>query len=159
MSPREPQGQHVAWGGTCACVHFNEKSSPSLRPSEFFTGRTRVGNSFDTRSNKGPEPEGVAIGEHFGHTHAFVGLERTGGVAVYDVGKPTAPEFETYVNPRDFNQPLTVGGAPNPLAGDLGPEGLAFIPFRQSPTFRPLLVVSNEVSGTTTVYELRAFPF
>jgi 2',3'-cyclic-nucleotide 2'-phosphodiesterase / 3'-nucleotidase / 5'-nucleotidase len=48
------------------------------------------------------------------------------------VRDPAEPEFATYVNPRDFNQPLTVDGAPNPAAGDLGPEGLTFIPFWQS---------------------------
>lgn len=135
-------------------------ASPAPPASTPFNSNSEEESSFDTRSdNKGPEPEGVAVGEHFGHTYAFVGLERTGGVAVYDVSKPTDPEFETYVNPRDFNQPLTVAGAPNPLAGDVGPEGLAFIPFWQSPTLRPLLVVANEVSGTTTVYQLRASPF
>jgi hypothetical protein len=135
-------------------------ASPAPPATTPFNSNGEEANSFDTRSdNKGPEPEGVALGEHFGHTYAFVGLERTGGVVVYDVTRPTAPTFETYVNRRDFNQPLTVGDAPNPLAGDLGPEGLVFVPWWQSPTFRPLLVVSNEVSGTTTVYSVRAFPF
>lgn len=58
------------------------------------------------------------------------------------------------MNPRDFNQPVSIGGAPNPAAGDLGPEGLTYVPFWQSPSSRPLLIVSNEVSGTTTIYEL-----
>ena len=39
-------------------------------------------------------------------------------------------------------------------AGDLGPEGLVFIPAAQSPNGRPLLVVGNEVSGTTAVLQL-----
>ena len=38
--------------------------------------------------------------------------------------------------------------------GDLGPEGLTFIPADESPNGRPLLVVANEVSGSTTVYEV-----
>jgi hypothetical protein len=73
----------------------------------------------------------------------------------YDVTDPQEPGFETYVNPRDFNQPVSIAGAPNPAAGDLWPEGLTFIPSLQSPTFWLLLVVPSEVSGTTTVYEVR----
>jgi 2',3'-cyclic-nucleotide 2'-phosphodiesterase / 3'-nucleotidase / 5'-nucleotidase len=130
-------------------------ASPAPPATTPFNSNSEEANSFDTRSdNKGPEPEGVVVGEHFGKAYAFIGLERTGGIVVYDVSDPAEPEFATYVNPRDFNQPLTVDGAPNPAAGDLGPEGLTFIPFWQSPTLRPLLVVANEISGTTTVYEL-----
>lgn len=54
---------------------------------------------------------------------------------------------------------VTVAGAPHPPAGDVASEGITFIPWWQSPTLRVLLVVSNEVTGTTTVYELHAFPF
>jgi hypothetical protein len=130
-------------------------ASPALPVTTPFNSNHEEGNSFDTRSdNKGPEPEGLVLGTHLGRTYAFIGLERVSGIAVYDVTDPTRPVFETYVNNRDFNQPVSQDGAPNPAARDLGPEGLAFIPFWQSPTFGPLLVVSNEVSGTTTVYEL-----
>lgn len=43
---------------------------------------------------------------------------------------------------------------PNPAAGDLGPEGIAFIPADQSPIRKPLLAVGNEVSGTTTLFQI-----
>ena len=41
-----------------------------------------------------------------------------------------------------------------PKAGDLAPEGVKFIAADKSPTGRPMLAVANEVSGTTTVYQV-----
>jgi hypothetical protein len=100
-------------------------------------------NTLDDRSdNKGPEPEGVVLGRIGTKTFAFIGLERVGGVMVYDVTTPTAPTFVTYANPRTGT------------TGDNGPEGLTFIPARQSPNGQPLLVVGNETSGTTAIFRL-----
>jgi hypothetical protein len=99
--------------------------------------------TFDSRSdNKGPEPEGVVLGRLGAKTFAFVGLERVGGVIVYDVTTPAAPSFVTYVNTR--------AGA----GGDLGPEGLTFVRATDSPSKRPLLIVGHEVSGTTAIFEI-----
>jgi hypothetical protein len=39
--------------------------------------------------------------------------------------------------------------------GDLGPEGLTFVSAVQSPTGNALLIVSNEVSSTTTIWEVK----
>lgn len=39
-------------------------------------------------------------------------------------------------------------------AGDVAPEGLAFVAADKSPIRKPLLIVANEVSGTTTVYRI-----
>lgn len=109
-------------------------------------------SSFDNRSDdKGPEPEGVAIGEVNGRTYAFIGLERVGGVVVYDVTEPYRPRFVTYTNNRNF----AVSGSSNLAhAGDLGPEGVAFIAGEDSPTGRPLVAIGNEVSGTTTLFDV-----
>ena len=41
------------------------------------------------------------------------------------------------------------------MCGDLGPEGLTFVPAAQSPTGDALLIVSNEASSTTTVWEVQ----
>ncbi|MFK5952707.1 MAG: choice-of-anchor I family protein [Desulfobacterium sp.] len=107
-------------------------------------------NEFDDRSDdKGPEPEGVTVGVIQGHTYAFIGLERVGGIMVYDISDPKNPQFIEYINNRDVN-----GDPESGTAGDLGPEGLLFIPADQSPTNTPLLMVTNEVSGTTTMYEI-----
>lgn len=95
--------------------------------------------SFDTRSDaKGPEPEGLAIGEVEGKPFLFLGLERTGGVAVYDLSDPFAPQFVQYTTE----------------AADVSPEGLLFVDGGDSPTGQPFLVVTNEVSATTTVWDV-----
>jgi hypothetical protein len=112
--------------------------------------------SADSRSdNKGPEPEGIAVGEHAGRSYAFIGLERQSGIVLYDVTNPQAPVFQQYLNNRNFGVPTRLAdGSTNPAAGDLGPEGIAFIKATDSPNGKPLLVVGNEVSGTTTLYQL-----
>lgn len=100
---------------------------------------TENGASPDNRSdNKGPEPEGVAIGVVNGRTYAFVTLERVGGVMVYDVTDPANASFVSY-------RPAT--------RQDDAPETVLFISAADSPTGRALVVSANEVSGTTTIYE------
>ncbi|HYQ34119.1 MAG TPA: choice-of-anchor I family protein [Lapillicoccus sp.] len=109
-------------------------------------------SAFDNRSDdKGPEPEGVALGKVAGRTYAFVGLERVGGVMVYDVTDPAKPSFVTYTNNRSF---AVNGSSDLAHAGDLGPEGLTFISGDDSPVGSPLVVVGNEVSGTTTLFDV-----
>ena len=103
-------------------------------------------DSFDTRSGaKGAEPEGVVVGEIDDKTYAFIGLERTGGIMVYDISQPAESEFVQYINPIDEE----TGDAL-----DLAPEGLQFISAEDSPNGVPLLTVSNEVSGTVSVYQI-----
>jgi 2',3'-cyclic-nucleotide 2'-phosphodiesterase (5'-nucleotidase family) len=95
--------------------------------------------TFDGRSdNKGPEPEGVVVGVIGNRTYAFIGLERTGDVMVYDVTVPTQPKFVQYINTPE----------------DTGTEGLAFVSAADSPTGKPLLVTANEVSKTVALFEI-----
>jgi hypothetical protein len=86
----------------------------------------------------------------WGRTYAFIGLERIGGVMVYDVTDPFAPSVVQYLNNRDFSaEPGT------PEAGDPGAEGLTVIEASKSPIRGvPLLVIANEVSGTTTLFRI-----
>ncbi|TVQ17989.1 MAG: alkaline phosphatase [Leptolyngbya sp. DLM2.Bin15] len=126
-----------------------EQITAALFPADFNANNSE-NNSFDSRSdNKGPEPEGVVLGEINGRTYAFIGLERIGGVMVYDITDPTAVRFVEYINTRDFS-----GDAATGTAGPLGPEGLVFISAQDSPIGRPLLVVANEVSGSTTIFSI-----
>jgi hypothetical protein len=138
-----------------------EAITANLLPAAFNSNHEEQ-PSVDTRSdNKGPEPEGLALGEYLGRTYAFVGLERIGGIMVYDITDPRGVSFVEYVNNRNFAVPVCEVDAEdecvasNPAAGDLGPEGLHFVPWYLSPTLRPLLIVGNEISGTTTVYQLK----
>jgi hypothetical protein len=88
-------------------------------------------NTFDNRSDdKGPEPEAVTTGTVYGRQYAFIGLERVGGVVVYDLTDPTAPQFVQYLNNRDFS--VTIEDDLR-LAGDLGPEGVILIDAEKSP--------------------------
>ena len=124
-------------------------------------------NNFDNRSdNKGPEPEGISIGMVDDRIWAFIGLERVGGVVSYDVTDPFNPFLVDYTNNRDFSIDfdLDAEGDPDPTpaqlaaVGDLGPEGLLFISTQDSPIDRPLLVVSNEVSGSTSIFAVEKVP-
>jgi DNA-binding beta-propeller fold protein YncE len=97
-------------------------------------------DTFDTRSdNKGAEPEALVLGKAFGRTYAFIGLERTGGILVYDISDPFKPSFVHYVNTSP---------------DDISAEGLLFVDEKDSPNGNPLLIVSHEISSTTTIFEI-----
>ena len=126
-----------------------EQKIKELFPTFFNSNHEEI--ALDNRSdNKGPEPEGVAIGKLGSKTFAFIGLERMGGVMLYDVTSPTQPVFVQYLNPRDFS----ATDLESPAAGDLGAEGLVFVSAKDSPNGKPLLIVGNEVSGTTSVLQI-----
>ena len=113
-------------------------------------------NSFDSRSdNSGPEPEGLVLGQVLNQVFAFIALERVGGIMIYDITNPFAPVFQSYVNVRNFDVPSqNTDGSTNSAVGDLGPEGIVFVSAANSPTNVPLLIVGNEVSGTTRIFEV-----
>jgi hypothetical protein len=62
-------------------------------------------------------------------------------------------------NTRDEDGDCETGpGFTNLAALDNGPEGLAFVPAKQSPNGKPLLIVGNEISGSTTIYQVNVGP-
>lgn len=102
---------------------------------------------FDGRSDdKGAEPEGLAIGTIDSRTYAFIGLERTGGIFVYDITNPDSASYVTYFTTTNYDN--------NDLSGDISPEGLYFISEDDSPTGSPILLASHEISGTLAVIEI-----
>ena len=115
-----------------------------------FNSNNDDNDSFKSRSDdKGSEPEAIEIGAIGDDVYAFIGLERMGGIMVYRITDPTAPEFVDYFLFRDFSVP-----ADDPAAGDLGPEDIIFLDATVSPTGTEMIVVANEVSGTIGVYGL-----
>ncbi|SES94840.1 choice-of-anchor I family protein [Paenibacillus sp. NFR01] len=111
---------------------------------------------FEKRSaKKGPEPEDVKVGIVDGKPYAFIGLERVGGNMMYDLSNIHKPVFADYLNTRDFPGSVDNTGK-YAIAGDVSPEGQAFIPANLSPTRYPLLLVANEVSGTVSVVQVSA---
>ena len=87
--------------------------------------------------DKGSEPEGVITGEFAGRILAFVALERSGGVMIYDVTNPAEPFFEQYVYMHDH----------------VSPEAMVFVSGADSPNGAPMLIVANEVSGTVAILQ------
>jgi hypothetical protein len=146
-----------------------EKITAAAIPGFFNTEDNN--NAFDSRSEKrGPEPEALAVGKIGPRQYAFVILEQIGGIMVYDITNPYHPRFQVYINNRNFltEPPLSSDDdvcpddtrfedLPSPVcaeAGDLGPEGVMFIPRSKSPIDAPLLAVTQEVSDTTTLYRI-----
>ena len=123
---------------------FETKTAKYL-PEYFNCSNDKI--SMDNRSGKkGPEPESVVVGMVGDKSYAFIGLERIGGVMVYDITDPANVTYVNYINSRDFS---------DKIAGDVSPEGLAFVPAAQSLNGNAELFVANEVSGTVAIYELK----
>lgn len=115
-----------------------------------FNSNNDDNNSFKSRSDdKGTEPEAVEVAMINGYRIAFVGLERMGGVMVFDITDPSAPTFVSYFLNRDFSV-----AADDPNAGDIAPEDIRYVPASESPSGTDIILVSNEVSGTFSIYEI-----
>ena len=114
-----------------------------------FNSNNDENDSFDSRSDdKGPEPEAVEVAEINGEMYAFIGLERVGGIMIYNVSDPIAPVFVQYLNSRDFSGDIEANGS------DSGVENIRFIDAGESPTGYPMLAASNEVSGTISLFQI-----
>lgn len=108
-------------------------------PDLFHSNQTNDATTFDARSDdKGAEPEAVDVAQIGDQMYAFVGLERQGGLMIYNVTDPANVQFTTYVPPFQDE--------------DNGPEIIHYIPGEDSPTGEGLLLVSNEISGSVTAY-------
>lgn len=108
-----------------------------LDPSAF---NSNEGDGTDQRSDdKGAEPEAVETLKVKGRTLLFVGLERTGGIMVYDISNPINPVFMEWL--RD--------------SSDISPEGLITVNADDSPTGNALVIATHEVSNSIAIYEIK----
>ncbi|MCF7485849.1 choice-of-anchor I family protein [Vibrio sp. A2-1] len=128
-------------------------------PANFNSTNDNNQSGDDRSDDKGVEPEAIEVAEINGKQYAFIGLERQGGIMVYDVTQPKNASFISYLNNRDFTQPVCTkvdeGGdcdneTYNSKAGDLGPESIKY--FTRSGNH--FIAVGNEVSGSTSVYRV-----
>lgn len=144
------------WNATTGTLVWDSKDEFEQRTNALFPLNFNASNSNNTFKNrsddKGPEPEAATVGKILDSVYAFIGLERIGGVMIYNITDPANPYFVNYINNRVLS--VTPSLANLAQVGDLGPEGIVFIPRAESPNGRDLLLVSNEISGTVSVIQL-----
>ncbi len=99
----------------------------------------------DRMDDKGPEPENIVVGQVGNEYFAFIGLERSSGIMMYQITNPAKPKFVQYI--RNTSDAKTTG--------DISPEGMKFISAADSPTGVPLLLVGYEVSGSMAVFQIK----
>jgi DNA-binding beta-propeller fold protein YncE len=117
------------WNGRTGQMIFDSKNELEKKSIE-------AGRYDDNRSDdKGVEPEALTIGVVGSKNIAFVGMERSNAIALYDISDPYNPHF------------LKI------LPSVLGPEGVTFIPAKVSGIGKSLLVTSSEVDGEIKIYK------
>lgn len=103
-------------------------------------------NNLKNRSRaKGPEPEGVTIAKIGNKIFAFITLERTGGIMVYDITDPNNVTFVDNKNSRSTSA----------FDGDNGPEGIIYIDGTTSPDGNYYIISANEMSGTLAIFKIK----
>ena len=116
------------WNGNTGAQVFDSKNELDIKAMI-------LGAYDDARSDdKGAEPEGIHIGKVGNKMVAFIGMERADAVAMYDISNPVAPVFLQIIK-----------------CGD-APEGVLFIPAKDSPTKKSLLVISSENDGFVKIF-------
>ncbi|WP_372632309.1 choice-of-anchor I family protein [Cohnella sp.] len=124
-----------------------ERITAEVLPT-IFNAHHRV-NGMEARSpRKGPEPEDIKVLQVGSKIYTFIGLERIGGLMMYDITNPAAPVFVDYFNNRNPSKTM------DDNVNDLGAEGISVISAEDSPTGWPMVLVANEVSGTVTVLQI-----
>tara|TARA_A100001015_G_scaffold319814_1_gene443986 strand:- start:3713 stop:5641 length:1929 start_codon:yes stop_codon:yes gene_type:complete len=133
-----------------------EKKTADFFPEDFNSDNAE-NDSKDSRSDaKGPEPEAVTIGTLGGKTIAFLGLERIGGVMLFDVTIPDSTQYMGYVNARNFSAPFSEDDSEIldlEAVIESGPESITLVPSLDN-TNATIMVLGNESTGSVTLYKI-----
>ena len=71
-----------------------ERLTFDLDKGNFNKSNTAASLLDDRSDNKGPEPEGVAVGTVGGTSYAFLAAERAGSIFAYDLSDPLSPAVQ-----------------------------------------------------------------
>eukprot|EP01083_Nonionella_stella_P094460 265006_1 len=112
--------------------------------------------SFDKRSDdKGPEPESIVVGKcNNGRKYVFIGMERAGGVFVFDITgiDDGQIEFVEYFNAENYTVTWEEDTRPPEHVGDIGPEQMRFV--NEDIYGVPLLIVAYPESSSVAMYRI-----
>lgn len=84
--------------------------------------------------------------------YAFIGLERVGGIMVYDITETDKVEYVQYLNGRDFSVSWPEDARPPENDGDVAPQQLRYI--GQDVYGIPFLFVAYTESSSITIYSV-----
>ena len=139
------------WNGTTGSLVYDSgddieriTSTHSVHSTIFNASNSTSPAPKDRSDDKGPEPEGTTTASINGEQYSFIGLERIGGVMIYNVSNPALPSYTGYYNNRSF---ATNGP-------DRGTEGIIYIADSLSPNGNALIILGNEISSTLTIYQI-----
>jgi len=139
------------WNGTTGSQVYDSNDQlerttanhPIYGPLFNMSNAVGAGVAKNRSDDKGPEPEGTAVGNINGEQYVFLALERIGGVITYNVSNPIAPTYTGYYNHR------TVTGGP-----DRGAEGIIYIADSLSPNGNAIVIAANEISSTLSIFQV-----
>lgn len=123
----------------------------NINGSHSLTASTISYKAQDRSDDKGPEPEGVAVGMVGSSRVAVLGLERMSALVFFDITNPEEPEVIQW----EQLMPTNTTATSNLFKGDKwSPEGIVFIPANKSPNKKALVITSYELSGTISIHQI-----
>ncbi|MBD2858831.1 choice-of-anchor I family protein [Spongiibacter sp. KMU-158] len=137
----------TAFGGRSFAIWDAEGSliydsgSDMARTTLALLGEAGFNDGDSVSEDRGAQPNSISLVASLNRIYAFITLETTGGVIIYDITSPYGVQFVQYVNNRDFAG-----------AGDLSPQGVSAF-FQSSIGY---LAVPNAQSNNVRIFQVEA---